>query len=206
MKTKTRSILALRPLLLAGAALLLLAAAPGRAHAQANLTFSGGLGTPLRLTLNAPVTYAVTTAGAASNAPFFVFQGVGNVFGGTPSVSGTVTFSINGGAAQTFNILGSGGSGNSLAATDAFLYGSLPGLAVGNVVVLTAGTLTTSSNFVSAPPAGGSFPTFIIDGSGNKLDAVNGVAGPVPEPSTWALLGVGTGLLGVTLHRRARLA
>ena len=76
---------------------------------------------------------------------------------------------------------------------------------MGNTVVLQAGTLTTISNFAGAPPAGGSFPTFIADNKGNKLDPVNGVAG-VPEPSTWALLGLGVAGLGVVTLRRSRRA
>ena len=208
MKTTTRSVRPrLRSLSLALAAAVLGLATLGAAHAraQASLTFSGGLGTPLTLTLNAPVTYAITAAGANGNAPLFDFQGVGNVFVNL-TVSGTVTFTINGGAAQTFTKINSGFANGSVAAADAYIYGALPGVAVGNTVVLTAGTLTTSGNFAGAPPAGGSFPTFVFDGFGTKLDAVNGVS-VVPEPSTWALLGVGVAGLGVvTLRRRAARA
>ena len=72
------------------------------AHAQADLTFSGGNGAPLSLTLNAPVTYLVMTA-PDGTASFFVFQGVGNIFGGGQigdTVSSTITFTINVGAAH----------------------------------------------------------------------------------------------------------
>ena len=177
-------------------------AAASSARAQALLAFSGGNGTPLTLTLNAPISYTVTRAGATLNAPYFDFQGVGNVFSSRYNLGGTITFTINAGAAQGFGTLASGFSAGSEAATDAYLYGSMPGVAVGNTVTLNAGTLTTTGNFAGAPPAGGSFQTFLFDGNGNKLDAVNGVAGPVPEPSTWALLGVGAGALGFDLRRR----
>ncbi|MDQ2945702.1 MAG: hypothetical protein M3Y27_07140 [Acidobacteriota bacterium] len=74
----------------------------GRARAQADLTFSGGNNTPFVLTLNAPVRYAITANGANGISPFFIFQGVGDVFGGLfPGVSGSITFSINGGSAQS---------------------------------------------------------------------------------------------------------
>ena len=190
-----------RALALAVAALSLSALGASHAHAQAMLTFGGGNNKPLTLTLNAPVTYKVTTA--AANAPFVVFQSVGNVLGSVP-VSGMLTFTINGGAAQMFTYLNSGASGGGGAEVpaDAFLYGSEPGLAVGDTVVLNAGTLTTTGNFAGAPPASGSFQTFLTDGNDDKLDAVNGVS-TAPEPSTWALLSLAVGGLGLTLRRHA---
>ena len=190
-----------RSLALAVAVLGLAALGASHALAQASLTFGGGLGMPLTLTLNAPVTYVVTMA--AANAPYVVFQSVGNVLGSRP-VSGTLTFTINGGAPQSFTYLNSGASGGGGAEVpaDAFLYGSMPGLAVGNTVVLNAGTLTTTGNFTGAPPASMSYQTFLTDGNDDKLDAVNGVSA-APEPSTWALMDLGAAGVGLTLRRRA---
>ena len=85
---------------------------------------------------------------------------------------------------------------------DTYIYGDAEPVAVGNTVVLSAGTLTTDDNFAGAPPSGGSFQTFVVDNSANRLDAVDGVS-VAPEPGTWALLGLGAGLLGLTLRRRA---
>lgn len=152
------------------------------------------------------MTYAITTNGANGISPFFIFQGVGDVFGGSfPSVSGTITFSINGGSAQSITGENSGVAAGSLAANDIYMFGSLAGVAVGDIVTLTAGTLTTTSNVAAAPPASGSFTTFIIDGNGTKISA-NGVSA-VPEPTTWATLLGGLGLLaGVQLFRRTRKA
>ena len=203
---KTNVITPLRRVLAAAVTALGLATlGASHARAQASLTFSGGNGAPLVLRLNAPVTYAVTTAEASGTAPSFVFQSVGNVFGSVPTVSGMLTFTINGGAAQTLTSLlsGTSGGGGATVPADVFLYGSEPGVAVGNTVVLNAGTLTTTSNFAGAPPASGSYQTFLSDGNDDKLDAVNGVSA-VPEPSTWALLGMSVAGLGVvTLRRRA---
>jgi hypothetical protein len=192
-----------RRLALAGVTTLLLAAAPGRAHAQADLTFSGGQGMPLVLTLNAPVTYLVTTAAASGHAPFFDLQGLGNLFA-NPAVGITITFTINTGVAQMLYNINSGPMFGSVASTDAYLYGTFPGVAVGDTVVLSAGTLTTSGNFAAAAPANGSYPTFLFDDNGIKLDAADGVSGgtAAPEPSTWALLLSSAGLLGLMLRRR----
>ena len=83
----------------------------------------------------------------------FVFQDIGNVFGNTPTVSGSITFTINGGTAQTFTRFFSGVANGSIASGDVVLAGAQPGVAVGNTVVLAAGTLTTTGNFAGAPPA-----------------------------------------------------
>lgn len=170
------------------------------ARAQADLTFSGGLGMPLTLALDTPVTYTVTTA-SSDDAPQFDFQGVGNFFSDDYIVTGNITFAINGGDPQDISFLQSGSNVGSVATEDARISDSEPGVEVGDVVVLSAGTLTTRVNYPGAPPAGGSFETFLFDGSGTKLDLDNGVA--APEPSTWALVGIGAGGLSLAMRRRS---
>ena len=173
------------------------------ARAQADLTFSGGNGTPLVLTLDAPVTYAVTTA-SSYDTPYFDLVAVGNFFNDT-SLSGTITYTIAGGAAQTLTTIYSGFNLGVLTPNDAILYGAQETLAVGDIVVLNAGTLTTTGNFAGSPPASGAFTTYIT-GSFYPADvSTNGVS-VVPEPSTWALLGVGAAGLGLGLCRRSRQA
>ncbi len=168
--------------------------------AAVQVSFTGGNGTPLSMTLGSPANYSVTTT--AANAPFFVFDGLGDSF--VPAgitVSGTITYSINGGAAQTINRLGSGRAANDVTADDAYLFSAaLPGVTAGTTIRLLSGTLTTTANFTGAPPAGGNFPSFIAAQNGNQ---VSGLATAVPEPGTAALVLVaGGGAAWVAFRRR----
>jgi hypothetical protein len=162
------------------------------------LSFSGGGGTPLSMTLTSPVSYTITQSAGLGDAPFFVFQGVGNPFGAVITfVSGNITFSVNGGPSRSVFQTASGVPVNDLAANDLYFFGQLPGVSVGNTVILSAGTLTTTSNFAGAAPASGNFQTFIIEGYGAKISTFGTTAGGnVPDSgATVALLGVG--LLGL---------
>ena len=194
----------MKTLLLSCVAAAVFTAGASSARAQANLTFSGGNGTPLTLTLGEPVSYVVT-ADPADAQEEIVFQGLGNFSSSQYDVSyglsGTLDFSIDGGASYPLQELVSNNGVGAIQATDAYVYNySNPAITVGDVVVLGAGTLTTSTPFADAPPADGSFGTFIAGGAGDDV-STPGVA--VPEPSSWALLGVGAGWLGLTLRRRA---
>src|SRR5688500_5438005 len=86
---------------LAGGLLLAGPLAPAARAALVPMSFSGGSGSPLTITLSEPVGYTVTAP------PFigvlFDFKRVGNVFGGTLNVSGTITYTVNGGAPITIN-------------------------------------------------------------------------------------------------------
>lgn len=184
------------------AALSLLAVAPA-AHAQANLTFSGGGGSPLTLNLLAPVSYTITSTEGFGFTPSFLFQGVGNPFGNNGrNVNGTLTFRINGGAAQAITGVNSGFLAfgvNSLYITSASTIFSN----VGDTVTLTGGTLTTTTNVAAAAPANGSFTTFIINpNNGFPVSGIGVVA--APEPGSVALLGVGLALFGGVLVRRKK--
>ena len=172
------------------------------AHGQGMLSFAGAAGTPLRITLGQGVTFTLTTAAAAGNTTYFVFQSVGNVFSGRQdSVSGSINFQINGTALIPLNLAGSGLTAGSIASTDLYLFGSMPSAAAGSVITLSAGTDSTPDNIFSAAPAGGTFNVFIANSSGTRLSA-NGVA-VAPEPSIWAQLGVGgLAALGVVGARR----
>ncbi len=168
------------------------------AHGQATLTFSGGLGTPLTLTLSQPVTYTLTSSSDAFG-PLFLFNGVGNLFAGSfPAVTGTITHSLNGASGTTFRNLNSGQTGNSLATNDVTASNNtalIDSFFVGQVYVLSAGTLTTTGNYAGNAPAGGVFTTYMTDVAGNRISS-NGVS-LVPEPSTWAWLTLAILSMGV---------
>ena len=209
------SFLSTRPALALPAAALVSALAfvftAPAAHAQANLTFSGGSGSPLTLSLAAPVTYTVTSAGSTS--PLFLFQGVGNLFGGSrPNITGTISYRINNGAIQSFSTINSGfNTPNDLKTNDVYIFGSFPGVSVNDIVTLSSGTLTTTSKVAAAPPASGSFTTFLFASGSNDGARIsnNGVSVAVaaPEPGSLSLLGMGlVSGLGVVQGVRRRKA
>jgi hypothetical protein len=175
------------------------------AQAQANLTFSGGNGTPLSITLRQSVTYTVNNTQCAPviSSPVFVFDEVGNPFlNNFASFTGTITFSINGGTAQSIIAGNSGFVNGNITANDIYVFGNTPGVPNGSTVVLSAGTITTSGNVASAPPADGSFTTFLT-GQASLQCSTNGVA-MSPTAATAAVSGyvkspLGRGISGIQL-------
>jgi len=158
------------------------------AHGQANLTFSGGNGTPITITLQNSVSY--TTTSNCQSGPFFVFDEAGNPFnGGSIIGSGTASFSVNAGTAEPIIRAASGSAGVQVTVNDILLYGNQPGVPNGSTVILNAGTYTTADNFAGAPPANGSFATFLAGISGGAFVrcSSNGVA--VPTAATVSVSG-----------------
>lgn len=188
-------------------ALSFVALAAPAAHAQANLAFTGGNGTPLTLSLLTPVTYTVTTAGSLNLAPVFVFQSVGNPIGNNiTDATGTLAYRINGGAIRTINRINSGVGVGSLSANDTYVFGDLPGVRVGDIVSLLSGTLTTNVNIAAAAPTNGSYTTFLLQGNGGTRLSPDGVAvTAAPEPGSIGLVLVGGGGLCAIVRRRTRV-
>jgi len=180
--------------------LCLLAASP-TVFAQI-LTFSGGNGTPLTITLAQPVTFTITTAAGESQAPDFVIQDAGNLVQGIGTgvtVSGSMDFTINNGTPQAINNIFGGVSHADLHSVDDYLWGALPGVSVGDVVTLNAGSLTTGISIIVAPPADGTYSMILTNTFAQQISS-NGKA--APEPSTWALFSLG--LLSAGLVARYR--
>ena len=172
----------------------------GHADGAVTLGFSGGGGAPLTITLLSPIAYIATQGVVGSFGPSFVFEDVGNIIPGPfRNFTGTITYTINGGPSLLLNLGRSGLDSPTITTNDIYIFGDLPGLAVGDTVVLNAGTLTTTSNESAVAPVTTSFGTFLLDAGGQ---AVSGQGQTVPEPASAVLLGLGAaGLL-----RRRRTA
>jgi hypothetical protein len=168
--------------------------APAAHAASIPLTFTGGSGSPLTITLAQPATYTVATAPTGGS--LFDFKGVGNVFGGAVNVSGTMTYTINGGAPISINVGSTNTPAGTIAVNDLLLNKNpVPGgAALGDVFVLSPGSVTTAVNVSSAAPANGSYPATLVDPNGNQI------AVGVPEPASLSLLAVG----GLALLARRR--
>jgi hypothetical protein len=186
---------------------LTLAMPMAAANAQANLSITGGNGSQVVFTLLAPVQYTLTVS-PADWAPFFVFQNVGDPFGATwPSVSGTMTWSVNSGPVRSVTTANSGLIRGSLfTANDLYLYGvdalQSSWLQSGDVITLWNGTLTTDDAFAFVPPTATRFTTLLLDTQGARI-STDGVT-TVPEPSTYALMAAGLAALGFVSRRRRR--
>ncbi|MEP6832121.1 MAG: PEP-CTERM sorting domain-containing protein [Gemmatimonas sp.] len=172
------------------------------ASAQANLSFSGGSGTQLAITLSGPVQYTITST-PTSGLPSFVFVGAGDLFGPLPSFTGSINYSINGAGAFALTQIGSGFTSATIAANDMFLFGNMQTLVVGDVIRLNAGTLSSVANFASAAPTSRAYTTFIIeDGSAIRSSEGVPITAVVPEPESFALMGVGLlALVAVRVRR-----
>ncbi len=170
------------------------------AYGQANLSFSGGSGTPLTITLNQTVTFTITTAAANTGV---VFQGVGDIFaGGMYRASGSIPYQVDSGFALSLAGFESGFTAGSITAMDVFAYAdNWPAVKVGDVVTLKAGTVTTNSNYTAPAPISGSYDAFIYEEYSGGRVSLNGVS-VVPEPSAWAMCSLGASLLALTLRRR----
>jgi Carboxypeptidase regulatory-like domain len=170
MKLKLRFLI---PALIVASAICV----PVAVRAQANLIFSGGSGTPLSISLQQPVAYTINNSQCALNnsGPIFLFDEAGNPFGSGVFLAGSITFSINGGAAQPIANGNSGIIAGDVTANDLFIYGQLQSVSNGSTVVLSAGTVTTTTNVAAAPPANGSFTTFIVDANTGNRCSTNGV-------------------------------
>ena len=190
-------------------ALLVSATTPG-ALGSVSIVTSGTPGsTPVSLAVQQDVSMNVTTATTPGNFILFAFRNTSpSPFGsGIHSLSGNLTFSINGSGAYSMNGWHDGGfASGAITANDSyFFWTSTVALSVGDTVTLRAGTISSQA---TAPadfflPASGSYELFLINASGGTGGTlISGPAAPIPEPSTYGLILGGLALAGAALRRR----
>ena len=181
---------------LALAAGLLLA--PSLASTQAAaivLDFSGGSGSPLTMTLAEPVTYTIDVAPTAGLA--FDFKNIANLFNGSVALSGTMKFTINGGSPIAIDVFTNGDTGGAVGSTDFLVWkNGGPSVALGDVLVLSPGPLSTLINIAAAAPASGPYSAILVDGNNTQI------AVGTPEPTSLCLLALGA-VCGFSRRRRA---
>jgi hypothetical protein len=135
------------------------------------LSFSGGNGSPLQVTVSQPISYVVQSSG--SDAVFFNFIGTNVTFGGMApnGPSTTLRWTKNGGSPQTFDEVASAFTGGDLTAGDLW-FGAMGGArAVNDVFVISPGTLTSLGNVAAVRPPDGYYTTFLDDGPGNRTSS-----------------------------------
>lgn len=171
------------------------------------LDFDGGSGSPVTVTLDGKISYAITSASSGQNLAF-VFRSVylTNFAGGTVPADGDFYFTLNNDPFQyqiADTLSTRFGSVTALNFTSAFAVNVVPG----DVVTLWSGSATTYSSIAgTVPPAEASFDTYLIAVGGIAPVAPTGIysAASVPEPSTFAALAGLASLALVATRRTSR--
>ncbi len=194
----------MKKLVITLAAVLALAAMPTRAHAVFTLTLSQSGG---NVVINGSGTLNTTALSVASNGSFAgQFAPASALLVSGPTTNAAVNF-LGGGGFTGPTTFGIGGSAIASTGTGtiAGIFGSQHFLLVPtNYVSGTA--LTSSSTYNGATFASLNFTpgTYTYTwGTGVDADSLT-VTSVVPEPTTWALLGLGAAGVGIVAFRRRR--
>lgn len=168
-------------------------------HQSVYFSFSGGSNTPLTITLSTPLHFQATmnTAGYS-----LVIQDFGTSY--QRYISSTVSYTINGGDASTFNKMDIRSEDvNDLTVNDLFIFNENNGAVVsGDLIDFTTGTITTDLAYYYGKPSDGYYDVFLVNNFGIIMASVV----PVPEPSAYAALAGLTALVGASIYRRRKAA
>ena len=203
MKTSTH---AFRRLALTGAAVCLALITLGVSRARAEGMFTSVASNVTPLVTNSPIDVDFSFNGTAGNTP------------GT--VTGELVFAAAGTGVPATDVYVFSGPTGTLSASQANVDYAPFGNNQGNAFTVSAAGVVTAANLNVNNTANNSYLALNAASNGNASQLYNyntgdyslnqgGFSGitftpaAAPEPSTWALLGLGAGLLGLTLRRRA---
>ncbi len=172
------------------------------ADAAIALEFSGGSGAPLSITIVEPVMFMVNVPQGVSGSPAFLIEDIGEIFAGftNAGVSGNDTFTVNNGAPVTMATFFGGINAGTPDLNDLVMTGSMSSMAEGDVIILSAGTLTTNAAVAAAAPTAGDYNMYFYDMETMLRAGTDGTT--VPEPSAAVLAGLAGA--GIALRRRRR--
>lgn len=208
MKNYRRSF---RRLALAGITTLALAAGPGRAHAAFTFMITQA-DTSVEITGSGTLDITALTLDFSSRSSSQIQPLAADLYAGpaTPIFGAADDSIYDGGGFQGPTSFGTGdftfadsGSGSLVGV---FGSGDTPGISV-PLGYVSGTSLTTSATYLNQTFASLGFTpgTYTYTwGTGADADSLTIVT--VPEPSSWALLIGGAGLLALTLHNRRRIA
>ena len=157
-------------------------------------------------TITAPIVFNITAAGTFAEV---LLVGWVNFDGGQTksSLSPNLAFTLNTNALSAgANLFDSSlDTSHGETTNDGYLYlqSTFPAVVVGDTVTLKTGSYTLGAVSGFNPQATQTFNgnLFLVGSNGTRLS--NAVAAGVPEPSTWAILGLSVVCLGIaTLRRR----
>ncbi|HWA10366.1 MAG TPA: autotransporter-associated beta strand repeat-containing protein [Opitutaceae bacterium] len=157
-------------------------------NSPGNLTFSAGLA----LAAGGAISFQVYDASGTAGTGWDLITISGGTFDLTSATPGSITFNL-------VSIDGSNNNANAINFNDTLAYHWIFATASNPIVGFNSSS--SQFNIVSSFTNNLAGGTFSITESGNNL-MLNFTPAAVPEPSTWALLGLGLGCMVVIAYRR----
>lgn len=157
-----------RFVLVAVAAFVFVSSVPA---ANVLMSFSGGNGIPMQFTVPHPISYTVTNDTPDSGV-IFVFKNVGDLTSGATRFGvGSLSFTVNGGAAVAVDHAGTFAVGGVIDDNNLSLFhaNSAQGVNLGDVILLSADTFFMAFNVSAPPPPNGLYEAILADSLGIQL-------------------------------------